>query len=143
MLIISVVIIYSEEIKAHIKGEKYKKPEYLYIPSRITIAKDILLMILLDVMVIFVAYYTGKWIYFNLRPLQKFILNHPLIWKRGVMATGLFPVCVGKICLNFAPKTKNDDDFFAMIATVNMAILLVFSILAFLSGHASSFLPKY
>ncbi len=142
MLTIAVVIIYSEEIKARMKGEEYKEPEYLYSPPKSVIVKDILLMIILDVMAISIAYFAGKWIYFNLRPLQKFILNHPMVWKRGVMAAGLFPICVGKICLNFAPKAKNDDDIFAIIATINMAILLVFSIIAFLSGHASSFLPK-
>ena len=141
MLAVMIGVFYFEEIKARIKGEEYKEPEPLYKPETKTLIKDVLIMVLFDALVLFIIYFIGKWFYFNIRPLQKFIFFNPLVWKWGLIALFLLPVFVGKFCCIVEKKAKNDDDIFALITIFNMSILIIFSFVAFISGHSSSFMP--
>ncbi len=143
LLIFAIIItisFYYDEIKAKIKGEEYKEPEFRYKLTKIVFLKYILPLIIVDLLIIYMANLIGRWIYFDVKHMIKWLLPIPsFAIKYAIVSLVVWPCVIGRIVYQILLTAETEDDFLAAILFFNFPMTAILILMSFLIGHAYSF----
>ncbi len=150
MIIVNLIIfllifcgaVYYDRIVAKIKGKEYKRPMTDYEPSKLVVFKSIAMVITIDVIFSFFAFYIGRYVYFNLQPIFKWVLRQPNYTIR--IATVLIAISAAQLVKFVTRKintANNEEDILTVFAIFNFPFMILSPIMAFYIGHVISFYP--
>ena len=137
------IMLYYDEIKEKITGEKRERPKTDYEPPNLVVAKIVSMVLSIDAIFGFLAFVIGKYIYFNIRPIFKWITHQPeYMLQIAILAAIVFSAWFGKLVARKFNSAENEDDILNAFAIFNLPFMLMVPILTFYIGHAISFFPK-
>ncbi len=130
---------YYGEIKAKIKGEEYKETEFKYKLTKTVFLKNILPLIIVDLLIIYLANLIGRWIYFDVKHMIKWIFPIPSFLIRYILVSMIvWPYVIGRIVYQTLLTAETEDDFLAAILFFNFPMTAILALMSFLIGHAYS-----